>query len=310
VSNIGLRLNSTGFRLDYGATGANTFSAVTTNTFSFTNRTATASAGGTGSAAWGLWDGTRISGFFGHAGSNTNLGVSVGSGQVGTWFATGNLVISSTPTDAGFRLDVNGTARVQGNTTITTSLAIGTTYSNSFFPKLLMGGNATGDINVFSVIANNTIQSDVTNNYQTFRSAPSTQATAFTLTTLIHYNLLDVSKGAGSTITNQYGIYVNDLVSATNNFGIYGNISSGTNRWNLYMAGTAANYMAGILTIGSASPNASAQLQVDSTVRGFLPPRMTTTQRTAISSPAAGLVVYDTTLNVMTYYNGTLWILF
>jgi hypothetical protein len=224
-------------------------------------------------------------------------------------FANGNFGINQN-TDAGFRLDVNGTARVQGNTTITTSLAIGTTYSNSFFPKLLMGGNATGDINVFSVIANNTIQSDVTNNYQTFRSAPSTQATAFTLTTLIHYNLLDVSKGAGSTITNQYGIYVNDLVSATNNFGIYGNISSGTNRWNLYMAGTAANYMAGILTIGSASPNASAQLQVDSTVRGFLPPRMTTTQRTAISSPAAGLVVYDTTLNVMTYYNGTLWILF
>jgi hypothetical protein len=54
----------------------------------------------------------------------------------------------------------------------------------------------------------------------------------------------------------------------------------------------------------------SALVAMNSTTKGFLPPRMTTTQRTAISSPAAGLVVYDTTLNVMTYYNGTLWILF
>jgi hypothetical protein len=55
------------------------------------------------------------------------------------------------------------------------------------------------------------------------------------------------------------------------------------------------------------SVNASAQLQVDSTVRGFLPPRMTTTQKNAISSPATGLQVYDTTLNQISYYNGTTW---
>jgi hypothetical protein len=35
---------------------------------------------------------------------------------------------------------------------------------------------------------------------------------------------------------------------------------------------------------------------------------MTTTQKNAIASPAAGLMVYDTTLNVISYYNGTSWI--
>jgi hypothetical protein len=51
---------------------------------------------------------------------------------------------------------------------------------------------------------------------------------------------------------------------------------------------------------------ASAVVQCDSTTRGFLPPRMTTTQKNAISSPAAGLVVYDTTLNKLCVYT-TAW---
>jgi hypothetical protein len=68
----------------------------------------------------------------------------------------------------------------------------------------------------------------------------------------------------------------------------------------------AINYL-GQTSLGTASPNASAQLQIDSTTRGFLPPRMTTTQKNAISSPASGLVVYDTTTNKLCCYNGTSW---
>jgi hypothetical protein len=59
---------------------------------------------------------------------------------------------------------------------------------------------------------------------------------------------------------------------------------------------------------GLSSVNASAQLQVDSTTRGFLPPRMTTTQRTAIASPAEGLIVYQTDGTVGLYiYSGGSW---
>jgi hypothetical protein len=51
----------------------------------------------------------------------------------------------------------------------------------------------------------------------------------------------------------------------------------------------------GALGLGTgASINASARLQVDSTTQGFLPPRMTLAQRTAIASPATGLIVYQT----------------
>jgi hypothetical protein len=47
------------------------------------------------------------------------------------------------------------------------------------------------------------------------------------------------------------------------------------------------------LSVGAAL-NASAILQADSTTQGFLPPRMTNAQRSAISSPAVGLMVYCT----------------
>jgi hypothetical protein len=55
------------------------------------------------------------------------------------------------------------------------------------------------------------------------------------------------------------------------------------------------------------SVNASAVLQADSTTQGFLMPRMTTTQRDAISTPATGLQIYNTTTNLVNYYNGTVW---
>ena len=62
------------------------------------------------------------------------------------------------------------------------------------------------------------------------------------------------------------------------------------------------------VSINQNTVNASAQFQVDSGTRGVLFPRMTTTQKNAISSPAEGLEVYDLTLHQKSYYNGTTWI--
>lgn len=60
----------------------------------------------------------------------------------------------------------------------------------------------------------------------------------------------------------------------------------------------------------SFNSSASSILEIKSTTKGILFPRMTTTQKNAIASPAAGLMVYDTTLNQMSYYNGTAWVNF
>ena len=74
------------------------------------------------------------------------------------------------------------------------------------------------------------------------------------------------------------------------------------------MSMTGATSISTTLLVGqSGSINASAALEIVSTTKGLLLPRMTTTQRNNISSPAAGLSVYDTTENCIYYYNGTLW---
>ena len=60
---------------------------------------------------------------------------------------------------------------------------------------------------------------------------------------------------------------------------------------------------------GSA-PASSAVLDVSSTTKGFLPPRMTYAQKMAIASPIAGLMVYCTncgTLGELQVFNGTVW---
>jgi hypothetical protein len=62
------------------------------------------------------------------------------------------------------------------------------------------------------------------------------------------------------------------------------------------------------VSIGSATPPATSLLNLTSTTRGFLQPRMTTTQRNAISAPAEGLRIYNTTTKKENFYNGTIWV--
>jgi hypothetical protein len=63
----------------------------------------------------------------------------------------------------------------------------------------------------------------------------------------------------------------------------------------------------GNLGIGTSTPNASAILDAQSTTKGVRMPNMTTTQKNAINSPAAGLMVFDTTLSKLCVYTGAAW---
>lgn len=69
----------------------------------------------------------------------------------------------------------------------------------------------------------------------------------------------------------------------------------------------AAAFASGDVVIGSSTPTTSAALDVQSTTKAFIPPRMTETQRDAITSPSAGMIIYNTTTNVLNFYNGSSW---
>jgi hypothetical protein len=58
----------------------------------------------------------------------------------------------------------------------------------------------------------------------------------------------------------------------------------------------------------NAAPDPSAMLDVQSTEKGMLVPRMTQAQRNAISNPAEGLLVYDTDFSTFWYYDGRKWV--
>jgi len=86
----------------------------------------------------------------------------------------------------------------------------------------------------------------------------------------------------------------------TENFQLFSNADNATR---LFVEQGTGN-----VGIGTAEPNASSLLEMNSTTKGFLPPRMTTAQRNAIAAPAAGLLVFNTSTGRLNYYDGAQWV--
>lgn len=175
------------------------------------------------------------------------------------FFANGRVAIGTT-TDAGFRLDVNGTARVQGQITATSAelgsgqLALSVNQILGFNGVRLRGGASSIGGTSVGTLAN------------------------------IQPNIQLFVLGYGTTTATSSLVVRNS--ANTNMFIVRDN---------------------GGILINTTTDVASAIVNIESTTQGFLPPRMTTAQRDAIVSPAAGLVIYNTSTNTHQGYNGTTW---
>lgn len=66
-------------------------------------------------------------------------------------------------------------------------------------------------------------------------------------------------------------------------------------------------YSSSQVGIGTTNPDPSSALDIESTTQGFLPPRMTSAQITAIANPAEGLFVFNTDAKCFQFFNGTNW---
>lgn len=113
-------------------------------------------------------------------------------------------------------------------------------------------------------------------------------------------------------------VYLNGklLITQNGSIGVIQQFAAATSKLSIYAADNGApnwtwqtHTQVGIgIKFGSVAPTiaASAILDVQSTTQGFLAPRMTSTQRDAISTPAAGLLIYNTTTNKLNVFT-TAW---
>jgi hypothetical protein len=204
-----------------------------------------------------------------------------------TLFNSGNLLVSSTTTtDAGFKLDVNGSVRATGSISAASAIARGTYLNQTLVATanndVLVGLDIASTFTTGAFTGTTSAALRVNGAIINLGSQPNIGTSANSFGTLVIRNVrsdVDLSLGAGYSATGENGLR---MFSSTRNVVI----QSG----------------------GTFTDIASARLAVNSTTQGFLPPRMTTTQKNAIASPATGLMVYDTTLNLISVYNGTMWI--
>jgi uncharacterized protein YaiE (UPF0345 family) len=217
---------------------------------------------------------------------------------------TGNVLINTT-TDAGFKLDVNGTARVSMGASA--EFRLGT---SSALPAMLYASGATGYMmrwkndgsevylqgGTFAVLRNSTQEFILQNNFTYLSAGNLGIGTGTNAGFKLDVNGTARVQGALSSTAN---------ISAGGALVSTGDVACGNKLYNnnFYVESTGATNIGS----GQSVAPASAILCASSTTRGFLPPRMTTTQRNAIASPAAGLVVYDNTDNKHYGYNGTTW---
>jgi hypothetical protein len=228
----------------------------------------------------------------------------------------------------------NGAERVRINSAGNWSIGGNFTITNI---RMRLGGSLTGGTTSSGFYASLEIQPDATSRGSVFVSLPATAVNAAP-TVVAGFQ---ASQGTFNGIpANQYGFEVtSSLTGATNNFGFHSNIAAATGRWNFYANGTANNYFAGNVGIGTTTISARThivatteqlRLGYDATkyasfttqsdgalalgINGTERARVKATGQvrflplsSAPSEAEAGDVYYNSTDNKLYCHNGTTW---
>lgn len=229
------------------------------------------------------------------------------SGDLGLYNTTaGDISILNDFATGKIKFATGGVSTAQLTLTTAGRLLIGTTTESTYIL----------DVNGTSRFSDNAIVSKNQNAETSLKITNTTSGTAGTAALYVTSNL---SSGDGYFIKYSSASTINDIRQPNDLF--IGNGTAGgmaicnfvpTTGHIKFGSGGSTERMrltaSGSLLIGTTTEITSSILTVTSTTKGFLPPRLTTTQRTAVASPTAGLEIYNSTLNAPSYYNGTAWV--
>lgn len=168
---------------------------------------------------------------------------------VGQRFTTQDLIWAGDSTNTSFvRVSYDGRLIFGSGDNTTTSIGI---------LKIPSGYSTSSGVSVFAGASSGTTS---VVGYESILDAN----TGTSLTSSTQFYAKNGSLYGTATLTNYYGFRVDAISIGTNRYGFYGNLAAASNSWNLYMNGTAANYLAGRLGVG-ATLTSGAMLQVTNT---------------------------------------------
>lgn len=257
---------------------------------------------------------TRSSGNIGvNTATTTSAKVTIiGSGSTS---ATNSLSIQNSSNNNLFSISDNGIMTVNDPSTVGTTLL--NTRLNGSSIIFYSANTQLGVLDKGSFSSNSTItiRASLSGNTDLTIGASNTRARA-SLEVGNSDNSISNGRWTGQTIRLGNGLVNGEITeifsanpttfpSSQSDIFFYGGVGSGGNAGDIFIQhnNTAKR---GNVIIGTNVRTASAILSIASTTQGFLPPRMTTAQKNAIATPAAGLVVYDTDLNKLCVYT-TAW---
>ncbi|SOD01796.1 hypothetical protein SAMN05216486_10165 [bacterium JGI 053] len=218
------------------------------------------------------------------------------TGSAPQWSA--NLAAAALPVGASsfvtWDVGAGSTLMLTRQTRVNAPLALGNTpdASVAFRANLML----TGGVNQVGIFSDSTPGSDATASFYAHDVLPRTAVASYTTATVAGVRVRDAAKGANSTITTLIGVDIANQTAGGANYSI--------------RTGTAECRFggAGIFGANATTPSPAAVLQLESTTQGLLLPRMTTTQRDAISSPPDGLVIYNSTVPAVQARVGGAWV--
>ena len=306
VGNTGSNVNAFGNSAGYYLGASNTFSNVTlfgqyatasaAGQLVFNNATANARLGFGSVSADRLYTFQNASGtvaFTSDIPTSVQSLAAIGSSPNANGATISGTTLNLEPASASFGGVVNTTtqsfAGAKTFTNATTTLT-NTTFNDNGSRMLISPPGGELELYTAGQTNNFTIRNSNATDYITF------DAENRIMSTLSSLNIIG-GNAATSSLTLQ-------STSGTGTTGADISFKVGTNGGTVPM--TIKN--AGNIGIGTSSPNASTLIDISSTTQGVRFPTLNTTQQNAISSPATGLLIWNSDSLALCMYNGTAWL--